>query len=89
MDETTRQRAKRGSISWRMVLALPGDLADAAKADAQREGISLSEWLRRAARLSLYGRRGPGAGPRRVRTCTAPQSPPNSPEASTGRSRRG
>lgn len=44
-----RQRAPKGSVGVKFLLSLPADLSDAARAAAEREGLSVTEWWRRAA----------------------------------------
>lgn len=47
------RRAKRGSISSKVLLPLDAELNKAARARAKSEGVSLSEWIRRAIRAAL------------------------------------
>lgn len=51
-----RERALRGSIEATYLLKLPADLDSAARADAERRGVSLAEWWRMAGQR-LLGRR--------------------------------
>jgi hypothetical protein len=48
-----RQRALRGSIEARLLLRLPDDLDKAARKAAKRQGVSVTEWWRRAGLRAL------------------------------------
>jgi predicted HicB family RNase H-like nuclease len=44
-----RQRAPKGSVGVKFLLSLPAELNEAARVAAEREGLSVTEWWRRAA----------------------------------------
>lgn len=48
-----RKRAPKGGVEARLLLRLPREMAEQAKEAARREGISISEWWRRAGELGL------------------------------------
>jgi predicted HicB family RNase H-like nuclease len=51
--EAARQRAPKGSVETHVLLRIPKDLHESIKRKADYEGISISEWWRRAGRNAL------------------------------------
>jgi predicted HicB family RNase H-like nuclease len=47
------KRGEKGTMGGRIPLSLPDDIRLHAAADAKRQGVSLSEWIREAIRRRL------------------------------------
>lgn len=48
-----KKRAPRGSIAHAVLVRMPADLAAATREAAEREGVTVVEWVRRAMRERL------------------------------------
>jgi predicted DNA-binding protein len=53
MKRTPPKRAPKGSIASAKLLKLPAELSARLEREARREGLSASEWIRRAIEAAL------------------------------------